>query len=87
MMTSAERDYFDPRDPEPRCDICDEPMDRGDDPEPWLDWNSETGNHLTCEERQKDEEDEPFRPGCLLCGGPCEKVEQHWRSDFGHPES
>ena len=57
MMTSAERDYFDPRDPRPLCDICDEPMDRGDDPEPWLDWNGKTGNHITCEEQQVDKED------------------------------
>jgi hypothetical protein len=55
---SAARHYYDPPDPEPTCDICDEPMDDPEDPEPWLNWNGETGCHLTCEERQVDEEDE-----------------------------
>lgn len=54
---TAERDYFDPRDPEPVCDICDEPqfhLDRPEDSD--SDWNGETGCHITCEERQVDEE-------------------------------
>lgn len=61
----AAQDYFDPRDPEPTCDICDEPW--ATSYEDADDWNGETGCHLTCEERQKDEEDDEPRPckyGC-----------------------
>jgi hypothetical protein len=57
---SAARDYFDPRDPEPTCDICDQPWNHPDDFEPWEDWNGDTGCHRTCEERQHDKEDEPY---------------------------
>jgi hypothetical protein len=43
---TAERDYFDPRDPEPTCELCGGPQD-GDEMSD--DWNPDTGNHATCE--------------------------------------
>ena len=57
----AAQDYFDPQDPEPRCDICDEPQytDCGCGPGcSCTEWNGETGCHVVCEERQLDEEDD-----------------------------
>lgn len=51
----AAQQYFDPADPKPYCDICDEPWDIAGDPS---DWNGETGCHISCEERQVDEEDD-----------------------------
>lgn len=60
-MTSearAAQQYFDPPDPEPTCDICEGPMLCCDDWTcPGNEWNGETGCHVTCEERQKDEDD------------------------------
>ena len=56
---TAAQDYFDPQDPTPTCDICEEPQhldcDRSDCED---DWNGETGCHETCEERQKEDEND-----------------------------
>lgn len=39
-------------DNEPRCDICGELQLQDEDP----DWNGETGNHLSCEDRRYEEQ-------------------------------
>lgn len=51
MWARAAQDYFDPQDPQPTCDICEEPQHFEDGPD---DWNGETGCHLSCEEQQKE---------------------------------
>lgn len=46
--------YFEP---DPTCDICGEPMEceRGEDCTVHAgDWNGETGNHRSCEERESE---------------------------------
>ena len=50
---TAAQQYFDPPDPVPTCDICEEPqsMEWGEE----NDWNGETGNHETCEEREAED--------------------------------
>lgn len=44
--------------PEPTCDICGEPEDHEVG---WFeyDWNGETGNHLSCEAREKAKAETP----------------------------
>lgn len=57
--TTAAQQYFDPTDPEPRCDICEEPARCCDNWAcPGNEWNGETGNHVVCEERQKEDEED-----------------------------
>lgn len=57
---TAARDYFDPRDPDPTCDICEEKQFCCGDP--WCsgeDWDAERGWHQLCYERAIEElEDE-----------------------------
>jgi hypothetical protein len=54
----AAQQYFDPPDPEPRCDICDgtQYSDCGCEPGcSCMEWNGETGCHVVCEERARED--------------------------------
>lgn len=53
---SAAQHYYDPPDPEPICDICDERWDYTS--EYGEDWNGESGCHFTCEEQRDEETDD-----------------------------